>query len=116
LFIATLFRYRDQNKFLLHGFVVMPDHIHVLITPAVDQSTARCLQLIKGGYSHALRSSTPIWHSGHHEHRVRDQADFASQLNYIANNPCRKNYSNYPHVHTNFTHLIDSAHEFPADL
>ena len=40
LFIATLFRYRDQGKFKLHGFVVMPDHVHVLITPAIDQSTS----------------------------------------------------------------------------
>ena len=46
LFIATLFRYRDAEKFKLHAFVVMPDHVHILITPAVDQSTARCIQLV----------------------------------------------------------------------
>ncbi|HEV2645567.1 MAG TPA: transposase [Acidobacteriaceae bacterium] len=109
LFIATLFRYRDQKKFLLHGFAVMPDHVHILITPAIDQSTARCIQLIKGGYSHARHSPTPIWHSGHHDHRIRDEADFAAQLNYIANNPSRKNYLDYPHVHTSFLHLIDPA-------
>jgi putative transposase len=55
LFIATLFRYRDQGRFQLHAFVVMPDHIYVLITPAIDQTTARCVQLIKGGYSFAAR-------------------------------------------------------------
>ena len=33
LFIATLFRYREVGKFLLHGFVVMPDHVHVLTHP-----------------------------------------------------------------------------------
>jgi REP element-mobilizing transposase RayT len=33
LMIATLFRYRDQGKFALHAFAVMPDHIHALITP-----------------------------------------------------------------------------------
>jgi putative transposase len=49
LFIATLFRYRDQDRFQLHGFAVMPDHVHVLITPAADQSTAKCIQYIKGG-------------------------------------------------------------------
>ena len=102
LFIATLFRYRDQGKFLLHGFVVMPDHVHILITPAIDQSTSRCIQLIKGGYSHAARDQArgEIWHSGYHEHRIRDQADYASQLDYIANNPSRRELSAYPHVHT----------------
>jgi hypothetical protein len=70
LMIATLFRYRDQGKFALHAFAVMPDHIHVLITPAIDQGTARCVQFIKGGFSFAVRELFPgeVWHSGYHEH------------------------------------------------
>jgi REP element-mobilizing transposase RayT len=64
LFIATLFRYRDQGKFQLHGFVVMPDHVHVLITPAIDQSTSRCIQLIKGGYSFATSANSRPARSG----------------------------------------------------
>ena len=102
LFIATLFRYRDAGRFKLHAFAVMPDHVHLLITPAVDQSTARCVQLIKGGYSHAVReqSSGEVWHSGYHEHRIRDDEDFRNQSLYIANNPTRKRYADYPHVHT----------------
>src|SRR5665213_1076604 len=102
LFIATLFRYRDAGKFQLHGFAIMPDHVHILITPAMDQSTSRCLQLIKGGYSFAFRNQSPgeVWHSGYHEHRVRDADDFQAQRQYIANNPMRKHLENYPHVHT----------------
>jgi putative transposase len=111
LFIATLFRYRDQGRFQLHAFAVMPDHIHLLITPALDQATARCIQLIKGGYSFAVREQSPgeIWHSGHHEHRIRDSEDFQNQVLYIANNPARKNYLDYPHTHTlhqNFLNAI----------
>jgi putative transposase len=109
LFIATLFRYRDQGRFLLHAFVVMPDHIHVLITPAIDQSTARCVQFIKGGYSFAARDQSPgeIWHSSHHEHRVRDAEDFDNQRQYITSNPNRKSYSEYSHVHTNYEDRLD---------
>ena len=111
LMIATLFRYRDQRKFALHAFAVMPDHLHVLITPAIDQSTARCVQLIKGGFSFAVRAFFPgeVWHPGYHEHRVRDGADFEAQKLYIANNPPRKNYPNYPHVHTRYVDLIDAT-------
>jgi putative transposase len=103
LFISILFRYRNAGKFQLHGFAVMPDHIHILITPARDQSTSRCLQLIKGGYSFAIRNQSPgeIWHPGYHEHRIRDYADYEAQLQYIANNPARKHLADYPHVHTN---------------
>ena len=111
LMIATLFRYRDQGRFALHAFAIMPDHLHVLITPAIDESTARCVQFIKGGYSFAVRNQFPgeVWHSGYHEHRIRDEDDFEAQKQYIANNPIRKNYSNYPHVHTCYATNLDPA-------
>ena len=101
IFITTLFRYRNAGKFQLHGFAIMVDHVHILITPAIDQSTSRCLQLIKGGYSFAVRDQSPgeIWHTGYHEHRVRDADDFHAQHLYIANNPARQHLQNYPHVH-----------------
>jgi putative transposase len=109
LFISTLFQHRDKGRFQLHGFVIMPDHVHVLITPAIDQSTSRCVQYIKGGYSFAVRNQSPgeIWHTGYHEHRIRDTEDFDTQLRYIANNPERKQYKIYPHVHTQYRGRLD---------
>ena len=114
LMIATLFHYRDQGRFALHAFAVMPDHLHVLITPAIDQSTARCIQFIKGGYSFAVRNqfAGEVWHSGYHEHRIRDDDDFEAQKQYIANNPIRKNYTGYPHVHTNYATRLDTTPHF----
>jgi putative transposase len=111
LLITMLFQHRAKGRFQLHGFVVMPDHIHVLITPAIDQSTSKCIQYIKGGYSFAIGQQTngEIWHSSYHEHRIRDAEDFDNQLRYIANNPSRKQYEDYPHVHTRFLHRVDPA-------
>jgi putative transposase len=76
----------------------MPDQIHVLITPAVDATTAKCLQLIKGGFSFAVRKQFKgdVWHTGYHDHRIRDLQDYEAQKLYIANNPTRKNYPDYP--------------------
>jgi putative transposase len=109
LFITTLFHHRDKSRFQLHAFVVMPDHIHVLITPATNESTAKCIQYLKGGYSFAARqqSTGEIWHSGYHEHRIRDEDDFINQSRYIANNPARKQYANYSHVHTQYLDRLD---------
>jgi putative transposase len=116
LFIATFLRYRDAGKIFPPRFRVMPNHVHVLITPA--ESTSRAIQLIKGGYSYDARwqSTGEIWHTGYHEHRIRDFEDFQAQKQYIANNPIRKGYSNYPHVHTTHSapldaplHLIEQA-------
>ena len=63
LLIDVIFRYREQGLFLVHGYVVMPEHFHALITPAEDLSLERWVQLIKGRFSHAVRSIFPgkIW-------------------------------------------------------
>jgi putative transposase len=87
----------------------MPDHTHILITPAINESTAKCVQYIKGGYSFAARDQSPgeIWHAGYHDHCIRDADDFNDQLLYIQNNPARKQYEGYPHVHIKFLDRID---------
>ena len=50
---ASLYRYRAGERFLLHGFVVMPDHVHLLFSPAAAMEQA--VGLIKGGFSFAVR-------------------------------------------------------------
>ena len=109
LMIATLFRYRDQSRFLLHGFVIMPDHVHVLLTPA--ESIEKTAQLIKGGFSFALRKqyAGEVWQSGYHAHRITDAQDYRNQLAYIANNPGRRHLIDYPHVHTQRVERLDPA-------
>jgi REP element-mobilizing transposase RayT len=49
LLVKVLLGYRAQEKYLLHEFVLMPDHFHLLITPTL--TLERALQLIKGGFS-----------------------------------------------------------------
>jgi putative transposase len=109
LFLTTLFHHRDKNRFQIHAFVVMPNHVHVLITPATNESTAKCIQYLKGGYSFAARQQSPgeIWHSGYHEHRIRDEDDFINQSRYITDNPARKQLANYSCVHTKYLDRLD---------
>jgi len=61
--VNMLFHYRDQGRYLLHGFAVMPEHLHVLLTPAAGQTIERCAQCIKGGFSHQIRTKfrCEIW-------------------------------------------------------
>jgi putative transposase len=53
LFIEVLLHYRSNNKYLLHEFVLMPDHFHLLLTPLL--TLERSLQLIKGGFSYRVK-------------------------------------------------------------
>ena len=112
LFITTIFRYRDAGKFQLHAFVVMPDHVHILLTPAPDIAIERCAQLIKGGFSFAARKDLPgeIWQEGYHAHRVVDEDDLRNQIFYILNNPAKKQLDSYPWVSSSapYAHRMDS--------
>src|SRR2546422_10278655 len=56
LMVDVLKHYAEQGKFVLHEFVIMPDHLHLLLTPAQDISLEGALQVIKGGFSYRLRN------------------------------------------------------------
>lgn len=88
LFIDTLAHYRDEGKYLLHEFVVMPDHVHLLLTPCNEISLERAVQFIKGGFSFCLKRGH-VWQQGFTNHRIRDFQDFEEHREYIRMNPVR---------------------------
>jgi putative transposase len=94
LFIESLLHYRDKDAFALHSFVLMPDHFHILLTPAIDTTLERALQFIKGGSAHKMRgerpANSPVWQRGFSDHRIRDAGDYISHARYIEQNPVRK--------------------------
>jgi len=83
--------YRRQGKYLLHEFVIMPDHLHALITPAPQFSLERALQFIKGGFSFRVRQRENIlvWQQSFTNHRIRDCEDYERHRSYIRLNPVR---------------------------
>src|SRR4051812_4405566 len=78
LLIDTLYSYRKQGKFLLHEFVVMSNHLHLLITPKA--TIEKAVQFIKGGFSYRakkeLDKNFEIWQRGFTDRRVRDLQEY----------------------------------------
>jgi hypothetical protein len=64
------------------------------LTPANDVTLEHAVQLIKGGYSHALGAvlgrKREIWQRGFTDHRIRDDQDFANHRDYIHRNPVER--------------------------
>jgi len=93
LFVDTLFRYRGQGKFRLHEFVLMPNHVHLLISPSEGLTLERSVQFIKGGFSFRAAKEAgfrgEIWQRGYVDHRIRDSQDYAHHREYIHHNPVR---------------------------
>ena len=92
LFLETLQHYRAEGHYLLHAFVAMPDHIHLLLTPKFI-TLERAVGLIKGGFSHRLASKLPVWQRSFTDHRVRDREEFLIRRAYIHQNPVRAHLS-----------------------
>jgi REP element-mobilizing transposase RayT len=87
--MLTTINHYAGTGYKLHAFVIMPDHLHLLITPA--ESVEKSMQLIKGGFSfrakRELEWSGEIWQPGFTDHRIRDEEDWLKHLAYIRNNP-----------------------------
>lgn len=86
----TIFDYRSQGKFLLHAFVIMPDHFHALITPAPDVSLEKAAQFIKGGFSFRLKSKFDVWMRSFNESQITSEEKFRNCVRYIEENPVRR--------------------------
>lgn len=93
LMMEVLGHYQREQKYVLHEFVIMPDHLHLLITPADDLSLERAVQLIKGGYSYRVgkleRKRGLVWQESFTNHRIRDEEDYEAHAMYIKMNPVR---------------------------
>jgi putative transposase len=92
ILIETMFRYREKTLYLLHEFVIMPDHLRVLLTPSSTTSLEKAIQLIKGGSSHEIhkqRGQMEIWQQGFYDWTIRDAHDWKTKAEYIALNPVR---------------------------
>ena len=81
----------DRGFYKLHAFVIMPDHIHILITPGDSTTVEKAIQMIKGGSSHRIGLGDPhrfpIWHAGFHDRWIRSSDEYRETMVYIDLNP-----------------------------
>lgn len=100
LLVDVLMHYRRQRKYLLHDFVVMPNHFHLLITPRAPVTLEKAIQFIKGGFSYRARKELgfqgEIWQTSFHDRRVRDIAEYAQFRDYIHMNPVKRGLTTTP--------------------
>jgi putative transposase len=91
LFLETLKHYREQGQSLIHAFVIMPDHVHLILTPAIGTTLEKAIQLIKGGFSYRAKQAVgPIWQKSFNESQIQTVAQYHAQVLYIHLNPVRK--------------------------
>jgi putative transposase len=82
-----------EHCFKLHDFVIMPDHVHLLIEVVDDMTIEKAMQLIKGRFSHRLSLEFgykgEVWQRGFTEEQLMNTESFEKHRQYIAENPVK---------------------------
>jgi REP element-mobilizing transposase RayT len=82
--------YRDLRAYRLHAFVVMPNHVHLLMTPLV--AVSKVMQSLKWftareGNRMLGLTGQPFWQEESYDRLVRNEAEFQRIVRYIERNP-----------------------------
>jgi putative transposase len=99
LFISTLFHYRVQGHYKLHAYLVLPDHVHLILTPHA-MPLAHAVRLIQLGFVHRIDSKVPIWEPTYKAYSIRSLRDLSTVRSYLHQVPVR-------------THLTPTAELYP---
>ncbi len=83
--VETLYRVRNHHPFFLYGFVIMPDHVHVLLKVPSGGSMSKIMNVYKSGltFNTGIRQ---LWQSGFDSRIVREPS---IALRYVHMNPVR---------------------------
>jgi REP element-mobilizing transposase RayT len=87
------------TKLQLHAAVIMPEHVHLLLTPLRDGEgwpfpLRDILKLIKGTSARSVNKlmarDGPVWQEESFDHVLRSNESFEEKLEYIRQNPVRR--------------------------
>lgn len=98
-------KFWHAGRYLLHAAIVMPDHVHVLITPLKDVAgtwvnLAKILHANKSFTAYEInrlcRKIGRVWQDERFDRVVRDEQEFWEKWGYMAANPVRAGLSVQP--------------------
>ena len=121
---AAINAVKHRHPFIIHAWVVLPDHMHCVIElPEGDGDFATRWRLIKMNFSKSLplveyrsnvrkkRGERGIWQRRYWEHLIRDEKDFAAHMDYVHINPLKHQWvtqtCDWPY--STFHHLVDEG-------
>ena len=86
LFEDALERIRKRFRLAVAGYVVMPEHVHLLVSEPREGGLSSAVRSLK--LSVSLRSAErPFWQARYYDFNVRSEDKFTEKLRYIHRNP-----------------------------
>ncbi len=98
LFEQSLERTRRAYLFCVTGYVVMPEHVHLLISEPAAAPLAKALQALKQSVARrlALRAAEPFWQARYYDFNVWTEKKRVEKLRYMHRNPVARGFVEKP--------------------
>ena len=97
LFEEALEKLRRRHGFYLFGYVLMPEHVHLLLGEPKHHSLATTLSVLKGETSKLLKGDRPqFWQTRYYDFNVFTQDKFVEKIDYIHGNPVTRGLADKP--------------------
>jgi putative transposase len=87
---------RQRFAMCIYGYVVMPEHVHLLVSEPGRATLAEAMHFLKLSFSKRLHSrngsagSSSFWQKRYYDRNVRDEREFAVKLRYLHRNPVKR--------------------------
>jgi putative transposase len=88
IFESALERVRRSFRLQVYGYVVMPEHVHLLLSEPRQDTLADALKSLKQGISRRLIGDADhFWQKRYYDFNIRNYPQFVEKLRYIHRNP-----------------------------
>ncbi len=91
VFLEVLEQLRQRHEFRVYSYVLMPEHVHLLLSEPKLQKLSDTFRVLKGQTSRQLRGDrTQFWQSRYHDFNVLTSSRFIQKMRYIHRNPVER--------------------------
>lgn len=87
ILIKGVIKYEQLEYWFVHLLVIMPDHVHAILTFNLERGIQKTVSSWKG---YQARTCGIRRQSDFFEHRLRNDDEYAEKANYVRMNPVRK--------------------------
>lgn len=91
---------RREHDFEIHGYVLMPEHVHLLLSEPTHHDLATTLKVLKQQTARLLLGDRKqFWQTRYYDFNIHTEAKRLEKLRYIHHNPVKRGLTTQPHLY-----------------